>query len=244
MFDLTGKKVLITGATGGIGMALVEAFTKLNANIFATSTSEDKIKALQEKYPNIKGHVVNLSDTSAVENVCKVANEQMGGLDILICNAGVTKDTLAMRMTEADWDLVLDINLKSNFILNREAGKIMMKNKYGRVINIASVVGFMGNVGQANYVASKAGLVGMTKVFAIEFAARNVTYNTIAPGFIETNMTDKIPDNIKDEIKRKIPMARQGKPSEIASAAVFLASDEASYVTGTTIHVNGGMYCG
>lgn len=244
-FDFSGKYILVTGSTGGIGGAIFKAFYDCGAKVCGTSTSQEKLDKLFANYEDksrIFGIVVNMKNKEEVEALCKSAQEKMGGLDIAICNAGLTKDTLAMRMKNEDWQEVIDVNLTANFILNREAGKIMMKNKYGRVINIASVVGFSGNVGQANYVASKAGLVGMTKTMALEFASRNVTFNTIAPGFIETPMTEAIPENIKDIIKTKIPLGYQGKPDDIAFASLFLASNSASYITGTTIHVNGGMY--
>ncbi len=244
-FDFHDKCVLVTGATGGIGGAIFDEFYKHGARVVATSTSEEKLEKLLAQYADKSralGIVVNMKNKDEVEGLCKIANEKMSGLDIIVCNAGITKDGLAMRMKTEDFSEVLEVNLTANFILNREAGKIMMKNRSGRVINIASIVGFAGNFGQANYVASKAGLIGMTKTFALEFATRGVTYNTIAPGFIETAMTEVIPDAAKAMIKAKIPMGEQGKPIDIAFAALFLASDSANYVTGTTIHVNGGMY--
>ncbi|QED23783.1 3-oxoacyl-ACP reductase FabG [Candidatus Deianiraea vastatrix] len=243
--DFAGKNVVITGATGGIGGAIFDAFYKCGARVLATSTSSEKIEKLFEKYEDksrLFSLIVNMKNKDEVENLCKNANEKMGGLDVIICNAGLTKDGLAMRMKTEDFQEVIDINLTSNFILNREAGKIMMKNRFGRVINIASIVGFTGNMGQANYVASKAGLAGMTKTMAVEFATRGVTFNCIAPGFIETAMTDAIPDAAKQAILSKIPVGSQGKPEDIAYAALFLASNNASYITGTTIHVNGGMF--
>lgn len=245
MFNLSNKKAVITGATGGIGGAIFDKFYQAGAIVLATSTNQEKLDNLLAKYNDksrVFGMVVNMTNRDEVEALCKNANDLMHGLDVVVCNAGITKDGLAMRMKTEDFQQVIDVNLTSNFILNREAGKIMMKNKTGRVINIASVVGFAGNFGQANYVASKAGLVGMTKTFALEFASRNVTYNSIAPGFIETAMTEAIPDAAKQAILTKIPMGKQGEPADIANAALFLAADESKYITGTTIHVNGGMY--
>lgn len=243
--NFSEKCVVVTGATGGIGGEIFDQFYNLGAKVFATSTSDEKLQTFLSKYEDksrVFGSVVNMRNKEEVEGLAKIANEKMSGLDVVICNAGLTKDGLAMRMKNEDFADVIDVNLTANFILNREAGKIMMKNRKGRVINIASVVGFAGNFGQANYVASKAGLVGMTKTMALEFASRGVTFNAIAPGFIETAMTDAIPDAAKEAIKSKIPMGEQGKPKDIAFAALFLASDSASYITGTTIHVNGGMW--
>ena len=244
-FDFSKTRVLITGATGGIGGAMFKEFYNCGAMVCGTSTSSEKMDAFLSHFKDksrIQGIVVDMKNTKELEEIPAKAMALLGGLDVLICNAGLTRDGLSMRMKTQDFQEVIDINLTANFILNREAGKIMMKNRHGRVINIASVVGFSGNFGQANYVASKAGLVGMTKTMAMEFASRGVTFNCIAPGFIETAMTDAIPDAAKDQILAKIPLGKQGKPEDIAYAALFLASSSASYVTGTTIHVNGGMY--
>lgn len=244
-FDFNKKCVLITGATSGIGSAIFKAFYNQGATLCATSIAQDKLDAFLPEFEDksrVFGIVADMRDKNAIENLCQQAKEKMGGLDVVICNAGITKDTLAMRMKTEDFEEVININLTANFILNREAGKIMMKNRSGRVINIASIVGFSGNIGQANYVASKSGLVGMTKTMALEFASRGVTFNCIAPGFIETPMTDVIPADAKEKILSKIPLGKQGTPGDIAYTALFLASDSASYITGSTIHVNGGMW--
>jgi len=244
-FNFSNKCVIITGATGGIGEAVFDSFYNCGAKICATSTSKEKLDNLFEKYQDksrLFSLVINMKNKDEVEDLCKSANEKMNGLDVVICNAGITKDGLAMRMKTEDFQEIIEVNLTANFILNREAGKIMMKNRSGRVINIASIVGFSGNIGQANYVASKAGLVGMTKTFALEFASRGVTFNCIAPGFIQSAMTDKLSDSVKEIIKGKIPVGMQGKPGDIAYASLVLASNSASYITGTTLHVNGGMF--
>lgn len=242
MFDLTGKKALITGATGGIGGAIADAFIKAGAKVAASGSNEEKLAALAEKYGDLvvtlKG---NLADHASVESLVPAAEQALGGLDILVCNAGITRDTLAMRMKDEQWQEVIDINLTANFKLMRGALKNMMKQRSGRIIAITSVVGWMGNAGQANYCASKAGLTGMCKALARETASRGVTVNCIAPGFIATNMTDMLTDDQKQNIAQNIPMQRMGTPEDIAGAALYLASNVSAYVTGETLHVNGGM---
>jgi 3-oxoacyl-[acyl-carrier protein] reductase len=242
MFDLKGKKALITGATGGIGGKIAKSLSKQGAVVGLCGTREEKLKELSSQiggenfiFPS------NLSDISAVESLFEKAEERMGGVDILVCNAGITKDSLALRMKNEDWDEVLNINLKSTFILNRSAIKKMIRRKWGRIINISSVVGVSGNPGQANYVASKAGMIGMSKSFAIEVANRGITINCIAPGFIETAMTAALNETQKQNILASIPAGKMGSPEDIASSVVFLSSNEAGYITGQTIHVNGGM---
>jgi 3-oxoacyl-[acyl-carrier protein] reductase len=243
MFNLYGKSALITGATGGIGSEIAIALHKQGAKICLSGTREEKLQKLsQDISAEAKYIVTNLSDISQVENLFDKAEELMGQIDILICNAGVTKDSLILRMKNEDFDNVIDINLKSTFILNRNAIKKMIRRKDGRIINISSVVALTGNPGQANYVASKAGMIGMTKSLAQEVASRGVTINCVAPGFIESPMTDTLTEQQKIAILSKIPAGRMGKASEIANAVAFLSSPEAGYITGSTIHVNGGMF--
>jgi 3-oxoacyl-[acyl-carrier protein] reductase len=243
MFSLEGRVALITGASGGIGQEVAKAFHALGATVVLSGTRAGVLQEIADQLGS-RAFVVtaNLSDLGEVETLVDRAVEAAGGLDILVCNAGLNRDGLALRMKDEDWDAVLNVNLKATFKLNQAAIKYMMKKKYGRIINISSVVAFTGNFGQANYVASKAGMVGMTKTLAQEIAAKGVTVNCVAPGFIKTPMTDKLGDNLKEGLLRKIPAGRMGEPAEIASAVVFLASNEASYMTGTTLHVNGGMY--
>lgn len=241
--NLQGKKALVTGASGGLGQAIVQTFSQLGCEVALTATNADRLSELAGTLATRhQTFTCDLSDISAVEALYAQVEEQFGELDILVCNAGITADGLAMRMKTEDFTKVLDINLKATFILNREAIKKMMKRKHGRIINIASVVGFTGNPGQANYVASKAGMVGMSKALAAEVASRNITVNCVAPGFIATPMTDVLTDDQKEVILSAIPMHRIGDPTDVANGVAFLASDEASYITGTTLHINGGMY--
>ena len=242
MFSLTGKTALITGASGGIGAAIAKALYAAGAVIAISGT---RVEVLQQLKAEIgQGvHILpcNLSSAEDVEKLVPAAEAALGGLDILVNNAGITKDGLAMRMKDEDWQSVIDVNLTANFRLSRAAMRLMMKKRWGRIINITSIVGVTGNPGQANYVASKAGLIGMTKSLAQELASRNVTVNCIAPGFIATPMTEALNDKQKEAILGRIPAGRMGGPSDIASAVVYLASQEAGYVTGQTLHVNGGM---
>ena len=242
MLDFTGQKVLITGATGGIGSKTAELFSKQGAIVGLCGRNKDKLNDLSSKLPN-KSFIFpcDLSNIEEVEKLFETADTEMGGIDVLVCNAGITKDTLAMRMPNDDFENVINVNLKATFILNREAIKKMMKRKYGRIVNISSVVGVAGNPGQANYVASKAGMIGMSKSIAMEVATRGITVNCIAPGFIETPMTDVLTDDQKNKILSGIPMGKMGQAEDIANSIVFIASKEASYITGQTIHVNGGM---
>lgn len=238
MIDLTGNNALITGASGGIGSEIVKLFHKLGAHVYITGSNKTKLEALgTELKDNYTIKVYDLSETGAAENLINNIEK----LDILICNAGITKDTLAIKMKNEDFDQVIDINLKVNFLLNREAIKKMLKNRYGRIINISSVVGISGNPGQVNYCASKAGLIGMTKALAYEVATRGITVNSVAPGFIQSNMTDILTDKQKNIILQKIPSKILGQPKDIANTVAFLASPLSSYITGQTIHVNGGM---
>ena len=243
MFDLTGKTALITGASGGIGGAIAKALVERGATVALSGT---RVEALEKVAAELGGKAVivpaNLSDPASVEALAKTAEEKLGGkVDILVNNAGLTKDGLAMRMKDDDWDSVLDVNLKAAFILTRALLRGMMKNRWGRIISITSVVGVTGNPGQANYAASKAGLIGMSKSLAQEVASRNITVNCVAPGFIATAMTDALNDDQNAAINGRIPAGKMGSSDDIAAAVLYLASQEAGYVTGQTLHVNGGM---
>lgn len=242
MFDLTGKCALITGASGGIGGAIAHALHGAGATVALSGTRVEPLEALAAELGS-RAHVLpcNLSDAAAVEALPKQAIEAMGAVDILVNNAGITRDQIFMRMSDDEWQSVLDVNLTSTMRLCRGVMRPMMKARWGRIINISSIVGATGNPGQANYAASKAGMVGMTKSIAYEVASRGITANAVAPGFIATAMTDKLNDDQMAAINAKIPAARMGMPEEIAAAVLYLASPEAGYVTGTTLHVNGGM---
>jgi 3-oxoacyl-[acyl-carrier protein] reductase len=242
MFDLTGKTALITGASGGIGGDIARALHAAGATVALSGTREAPLQALADELGE-RAHVLtcNLSDADAVEALPKQAAAAMGSVDILVNNAGITKDNLFMRMKDEEWQSVLDVNLTSTMRLCRGVVRGMMKARWGRIINISSVVGATGNPGQANYAASKAGMVGMTKSLAYEIANRGITVNAVAPGFIATAMTEKLNEAQKDAILTQIPAARMGDSKEIAAAVLYLASPEAAYVTGTTLHVNGGM---
>ena len=242
MFDLTGRKALVTGATGGIGEEIAKALHKAGATVGIHGTRAEKLEALAAELGE-RVHVfpANLADRDAVKALGTKAEADLEGVDILVNNAGITKDGLFVRMSDADWDAVLEVDLTSVFRLTRELTHPMMRRRFGRIINITSIVGVTGNPGQANYCAAKAGMIGLSKSLAQEIASRNITVNCIAPGFIESAMTDKLNDKQKETIMGAIPMRRMGTGAEIAAAAVFLASNEAAYVTGQTIHVNGGM---
>ena len=243
MFDLTGKTALVTGASGGIGSAIAKALAERGAKVALSGTRN---LALMELIPELKGegHIVvpcDLSDAEQVDALVPTVVEKLGKLDILVNNAGITRDGLVMRMSDDDWSDVLNVNLESAFRLARAAARPMMKARHGRIISITSVVGATGNPGQVNYVASKAGLVGMSKALAQELASRGITVNCVAPGFIASPMTDALTDAQKEEINRKIPAGKMGTGNDVGAAVTYLASDEASYVTGQTLHVNGGM---
>ena len=242
MFDLTGKTALITGASGGIGGAIAKALHGAGAVVCLSGTRVEPLEALAAELGE-RAHVLpcNLSDPDAVDALPKQAAEVMGSVDILVNNAGITRDQIFMRMSDEEWQSVLDVNLTATMRLCRSVMRPMMKARWGRIVNISSIVGATGNPGQANYAASKAGMVGLTKSIAYEVASRGITANAVAPGFIATAMTDKLNDDQKAKINAQIPAARMGTPEEIAAAVLYLASPEAGYVTGATLHVNGGM---
>ncbi|WP_440909965.1 3-oxoacyl-[acyl-carrier-protein] reductase [Candidatus Pelagibacter sp.] len=245
MIDLKSKNIIVTGASGGIGNSIVEKLNLSGANILATGTREEKLKELKEKFNNIKTLRFDISNHEKIEEFIENAINELGGsLDCIVNNAGITKDNLTIRMNMEEWSKVIDINLTSTFLMSKYSIKKMLKNKSGKIINITSVVGHTGNVGQANYTASKAGIVAMSKSLAIEYAKKNINVNCISPGFISTAMTDKIDEKFKDSIISKIPASRLGKPEDVANAVVFLASTASDYINGETIHVNGGMYLG
>lgn len=242
MFDLSGKKALVTGASGGIGVAIAKALHAQGATVGLHGTREERLQEIAAELGD-RVHVfpANLGEAESVKALASKAEEELEGIDILVNNAGITRDGLFVRMSDDDWDTVLDINLKSTFQLTRDVVYPMMRRRNGRIINITSVVGVTGNPGQGNYCASKAGMIGMSKSLAMEIAARGVTVNCVAPGFIATPMTDALNDKQKDAILGTIPSKRLGTGDEIASAVVYLASDESAYMTGQTLHVNGGM---
>ena len=242
MIDFKNKKILITGATGGIGYALVKKFLSLNGNVLATGTKTEKLEGLKKEFPNLNIMKFDISEHSKIEEFIENVYSQLIGLDILINNAGINMDNLSIRMKEDEWKKVIDINLGSTFLLCRSAIKKMLKSKYGRIVNITSIVGHTGNLGQANYSASKAGIIGMTKSLAIEYAKKNITLNCVSPGFIKTNMTENIIESVKAILTSRIPMSKLGSGDDVANSVAFLSSDAASYITGETIHVNGGMY--
>lgn len=241
MFDLTGKKALVTGATGGLGSQIAKSLAAQGAIVAISGTRENVLNELASEIPNSIVLTANLSEDGAAENLIARAEEALGGLDILVANAGVTRDGLLMRMKEEDFDTVLKVNLYSYFAMAKAAMRGMMKRKHGRIIGISSVVGVTGNAGQANYAASKAGMIGFTKSLAQEVATRGITANCIAPGFIVSPMTDVLNDTQKQGILSSIPAGRMGQAEEIAAGVVYLSSDEAAYVTGQTLHINGGM---
>ena len=243
MINLKNKNIIITGASGGIGNSIVKKLSEFEANILATGTKIEKLEELQSKIKNIKILSFDISQNEKIEDFIENATTQLGGkLDCIVNNAGLTQDNLAIRMSLEEWNKVININLTSTFLLTKFAIKKMLKNRSGKIVNITSVVGHTGNLGQANYTASKAGIVAMSKSLAIEYAKKNISVNCISPGFIETAMTDKLDEKFKELILSKIPCAKLGKPEDIANAVLFLASDQSNYINGETIHVNGGMY--
>ena len=243
MINLENKNIIVTGASGGIGNSIVKNLHESGANILASGTKIEKLEELKSKFSNLKFIKFDISKIDQIENFIENAAKELGGnLDCIVNNAGITQDNLAIRMTLDEWKKVIDINLTSTFLLSKFAIKKMLKNKSGKIINITSVVGHTGNLGQANYTASKAGIVAMSKSLAIEYAKKNINVNCISPGFIKTAMTDKIDEKFKEVIISKIPSARLGEPEDIANVVIFLASNRSNYINGETIHVNGGMY--
>ncbi|MBT5073356.1 MAG: 3-oxoacyl-[acyl-carrier-protein] reductase [Kordiimonadaceae bacterium] len=242
MFDLTGKCALVTGASGGLGSSIARALHGAGAKVALSGTREEPLKALAAELGE-GAYVVpaNLSDPTSVAALPKAAIEAMGSIDILVNNAGITRDNISMRLKDADWDDVMQVNLKAAFNLTQGVMRGMMKKRTGRIINITSIVGVTGNPGQVNYAASKAGMIGMSKSFAHELASRNITVNCIAPGFIESPMTDGLSDDQKNSLLVNVPAGRLGKANEVAAGVLYLASDQADYVTGQTLHINGGM---
>ena len=243
MNDLKENNIIVTGATGGIGNSIIQKLYDAGANILATGTKDEKLQELKKKFQNIQTFKFDISQTENLENFIEDATKKLGGkLDCIINNAGITQDNLAIRMSIEEWKKVIDINLTSTFLISKFAIKKMLKNKKGKIINITSVVGHTGNLGQSNYTASKAGIVAMSKSLAIEYAKKNININCISPGFIKTAMTDKIDEKFKEVIISKIPSARLGEPEDVANAVIFLASSYSDYINGETLHVNGGMY--
>tara|TARA_Y100000590_G_scaffold451123_1_gene591924 strand:- start:447 stop:1181 length:735 start_codon:yes stop_codon:yes gene_type:complete len=242
MINFKNKKIIVTGATGGIGREIVKRFVSLDGNVLATGTNLEKLDLLKKDFPKIQVLKFDISDHLKIEEFIDNASTQLTGIDILVNNAGINKDNLSLRMNYDEWKKVIDINLSSTFLLSKYAIKKMLKNKYGRIVNITSVVGHTGNPGQSNYAATKAGIIGMTKSLANEYAKKNITINCISPGFIQSRMTDNIIESVKAVLTSRIPMARLGKGEDVANSVAFLSSDEASYITGETLHVNGGMY--
>ena len=243
MNDLKNKNIIVTGASGGLGNSIVKKLYENGANILATGTKKEKLDDLKSQFKNIKILSFDISQNDEIDKFIENATKELGGnLYCIVNNAGITRDNLAIRMSSDEWKKVIDVNLTSTFLLSKSAIKKMLKNKQGKIINITSVVGHTGNLGQANYTAAKAGIVAMSKTLAIEYAKKNININCISPGFIKTNMTEKIDAKYKEIILSKIPSARLGEPEDIANAVLFLASNQSDYINGETLHVNGGMY--
>ena len=243
MNNLENKNIIVTGASGGIGNSIIKKLNEAGANILASGTRIEKLEEIKKNFDNIKILKFDISQSDKIEKFIENATNELGGsLDCIVNNAGITQDNLAIRMSLEEWQKVININLTSTFLLSKFAIKKMLKNKSGKIVNITSVVGHTGNLGQANYTASKAGIVAMSKSLAIEYAKKNININCISPGFIKTAMTDKIDEKFKEVIISKIPSARLGEPDDIANAVLFLSSDQSNYINGETIHVNGGMY--
>ena len=243
MSNLEKKNIIVTGASGGIGNAIIKKLSDAGANILASGTRVEKLEELKKNFEDIKILKFDISQSDKIEEFIENATSDLGGsLDGIVNNAGITQDNLAIRMSLDEWQKVININLTSTFLMSKFAIKKMLKNKSGKIVNITSVVGHTGNLGQANYTASKAGIVAMSKSLAIEYAKKNINVNCISPGFIKTAMTDKIDDKFKEAIVSKIPSARLGEPDDIANAVLFLSSEQSNYINGETLHVNGGMY--
>ena len=243
MNTLEKKNIIVTGASGGIGSAIIKKLSEAGANILASGTRIEKLEELKKNFENIKILRFDISQSDKIEEFIENATSELGGsLDGIVNNAGITQDNLAIRMSLDEWQKVININLTSTFLMSKFSIKKMLKNKYGKIVNITSVVGHTGNLGQANYTASKAGIIAMSKSLAMEYAKKNININCVSPGFIKTAMTDKIDDKFKEVIISKIPSARLGEPDDIANAVLFLSSDQSNYINGETLHVNGGMY--
>ena len=242
MINLKNKNILITGATGGIGKELVKKFVSLGGNVLGSGTKIEKLDLLKKQYPNIKVKKFDMAEDSKIKDFIDSVTLELGGLDILINNAGINMDNLSLRMKDEEWKKVININLTSTFLLSKHAIKQMLKNKFGRIVNITSVVGHTGNLGQSNYSASKSGIIGMSKSLAIEYAKKNITVNCVSPGFIISDMTMQIAEKVKLFLTSRIPMGKLGSGEDVSNCVAFLSSDQASYITGETIHVNGGMY--
>ena len=240
--NLKNKKILITGATGGIGNSLVEKFNNLGSSIIASGTNEEKLHQLKKTYPSLIIEKFNLDDHEKIESFIESVSKKLNGIDVLINNAGINLDNLAIRLSEENWKKVLDINLTATFLMCKFAIKKMLKKKYGKIINITSIVGHTGNLGQSNYAASKAGIIAFSKSLATEYAKKNININCVSPGFIKTEMTNKINEDFKKTLISKIPSGGLGTGEDISNCVAFLASDMADYIHGETIHVNGGMY--
>ena len=242
MISFKNKRILITGATGGIGNELVKKFLNLEGNIVATGTKAEKLNMIKKNYPKVKIQKFDISNHSRIEEFIENVTLDLGGLDILINNAGINMDNLSLRIKDEEWKKVIDVNLTSTFLLCKHSLKKMLKNKFGRIVNITSIVGHTGNVGQSNYAASKAAIIGMSKSLAIEYAKKNITINCVSPGFIATDMTMNIAEKVKIFLTSRIPMGKLGSGEDVSNCVAFLSSESASYVTGETLHVNGGMY--
>ncbi len=243
MKDLKDKKIIVTGSTGGIGNAIIKKLSEAGANILASGTRSEKLEELKKNFKNVKILKCDMSEGSKIEEFIENATNELGGsLDCIVNNAGIALDNLAIRMSLEEWQKVINVNLTSTFLMSKFAIKKMLKNKSGKIVNITSVVGHTGNLGQVNYTASKAGIIAMSKSLAIEYAKKNINVNCISPGFIKTAMTDKIEDKFKESIISKIPSSRLGEPDDIANAVLFLSSNQSNYINGETLHVNGGMY--
>ena len=243
MINLKKKNIIVTGASGGIGNAIIKKLNEAGANVLASGTRIEKLEELKKKFEGVKILKFDISQSDKIEEFIENATNELGGsLDGIINNAGITQDNLAIRMSLDEWQKVININLTSTFLMSKFAIKKMLKNKSGKIVNITSVVGHTGNLGQANYTASKAGIVAMSKSLAVEYAKKNINVNCISPGFIKTAMTDKIDDKYKEVIISKVPSGRLGEPEDIANVVLFLSSDQSNYINGETIHVNGGMY--
>ena len=243
MIDLKNLNIILTGATGGIGNSILDKLVSGGVNVLASGTNDEKLNLIKEKYQNVKVNKFDISMHDEIENFIEKCNEILGNkIDVLINNAGIARDNLSIRMKDEEWNKVIDINLTSTFLLSKNTIKKMLKNKKGKIINITSVVGHTGNIGQANYAASKAGLIGMSKSLALEYGKKNITVNCVSPGFITSDMTNKISEEHKETLKSRISLNKFGTPKDVANTVAFLCTDLSDYITGETIHVNGGMY--